>query len=67
MSKALRFLQITAKHLDFLFFTVFVTIKTLLQNISILLLQISRKLHEDQDRSVEGKSSRERFWKNSSQ
>ena len=39
MSKALRFLQITAKHQDFPFFTVFLTIKTLSQNIPITLLQ----------------------------
>ena len=29
MSKTLRFLQITAKHQDFPFFTVFLTIKTI--------------------------------------
>ena len=45
MSKALRFLQITAEHQDCPFFTVFLTIKTLSQNISITLLQISLKLH----------------------
>ena len=39
MSKVLRFLQITAKHQDFPFFTVFLTIKTLSQNIPITLLQ----------------------------
>ena len=39
MSKALRFPQITAKHQDFPFFTVFLTIKTLSQNIPITLLQ----------------------------
>ena len=39
MSKALRFLQITAKHQDFPFFTVFLAIKTLSQNIPIALLQ----------------------------
>ena len=39
MSKALRFLQITAKHQDFPFFTVFLAIKTLSQNIPITLLQ----------------------------
>ena len=43
---ALRFLQITAKHQDCLFFTVFLTIKTSSQNISITLLQISLQLHE---------------------
>ena len=39
LSKALRFLQITAKHQDFPFFTVFLAIKTLSQNIPITLLQ----------------------------
>ena len=48
MSKALRFLQITAKQQYCPFFTVFLTIKTLSQNISITLLQISLKLHEHQ-------------------
>ena len=46
MSKALHFLQITAKQQYRPFFTVFLTIKTLSQNISITLLQISLKLHE---------------------
>ena len=46
MSKALLFLQTTAKHQDRPFFTVFLTIKTSSQNISITLLQISLKLHE---------------------
>ena len=46
MSKALRFLQITAEHQDCPFFTVFLTTKSLSQNISITLLQISLKLHE---------------------
>ena len=45
-SKALRFLQITAEHEDCPFFAVFLTIKTLYQNISITLLQISLKLYE---------------------
>ena len=45
MSKVLHFLQKTAKqHCSF--FTVFLTIKTLSQNISITLLQISLKLHK---------------------
>ena len=48
MSKALRFLQITAEHQDYPFLrTVFLTTKSLSQNISIMLLQISLKLHED--------------------
>ena len=46
MSKALHFLQITAKQQYCPFLTVFRTIKTLSQNISIMLLQISLKLHE---------------------
>ena len=50
MSKALRFLQITAEHQDCPFFTVFLNIKTLSQNISITLLQNSLKLHEHRGR-----------------
>ena len=46
MSKALHFLQVTAKQQYCQFFTVFLTLKTLSQNISITLLQISLKLHE---------------------
>ena len=46
MSKALHFLHITAKHQDCPFFTVFLITKSLSQNISITLLQISLKLHE---------------------
>ena len=46
ISKALRFLQITAEYQDCPFFTAFLTIKTLSQNISITLSQISLKLHE---------------------
>ena len=46
MSKALRLVQITVEHQDCPFFTVFLTIKTLSQNISITLLQILLKLHE---------------------
>ena len=46
VKSALRFLQITAKHQDCPFFTVFLTIKTSSQNISITLLQISLKLRE---------------------
>ena len=44
--KALRFLQITAENRDCPFFTVFLTTKSLSQNIPITLLQISLKLHE---------------------
>ena len=50
MSKALHFLQITAEHQDYPFFTVFLTTKSLSQNISITLLQISLKLHEHRGR-----------------
>ena len=50
MSKAIRFLQITAEHRDCPFFTVFLTTKSLSQNISITLLQISLKLHEHRGR-----------------
>ena len=46
MSKALHFLQITAKQQYCPFFTVFLTINTLSQNISITLLQISLNLYE---------------------
>ena len=46
MSKALRFLQITDEHQDCPFFTVFLTTKSLSQNISITLLQISLEPHE---------------------
>ena len=50
MSKALRFLQIAAEHQDCPSFTVYLTIKTSSQNISITLLQISLKLHEHRGR-----------------
>ena len=46
VSKALHLLEITAKQQYCPFFTVYLTIKTLSQNISITLLQISLKLHE---------------------
>ena len=62
-SKALRFLQLTIEHQDCPVFTVFLTIKTPSENISITLLQFTFKLHELQGE----KGSRERFWKNSSQ
>ena len=48
MSKALRLVQITVEHQDCSFFTLFLTIKTSSQNILIMLLQISLKLHEHQ-------------------
>ena len=47
MSEVLRFLQKTAELYDCPFLTVFLTIKTLSQNLSITLLQISPKLHEN--------------------
>ena len=50
MPKALHFLQITAKQQCFQIFTVFLTLKTSSQNISITLLQISLKLHEHRGR-----------------
>ena len=50
MSKALQFLQITAEHQDYPFFTVFLTTKPLSQNISITPLQIWLKLHEHRGR-----------------
>ena len=50
MSKALHFLQITAKQQYCPFFTVFLTTKTSSQNISITLLQITLKLHEHRGR-----------------
>ena len=46
MSKALHFLQIIAEHQVYPFFTVFLTAKSLSQNISITLLQNTLKLHE---------------------
>ena len=47
MSKAFRFLQITAEHQHCPFITVFLTVKTSSQNTSITLLQIPlSKLHE---------------------
>ena len=61
MSKALCLLQITVEHQDCPYFTVFVTIKTSSQSISITLLQISLKLHERRG-GYWRKSPRERFW-----
>ena len=48
MSKSFRLVQITFEHQDCPFLTVFLTIKTSSQNISITLLQISLKFHEHQ-------------------
>ena len=56
MSKALRLEQITIKHQDSTFFTVFLTIKTSSQNISIKLLQVSLKPHETSRRLLEEKA-----------
>ena len=50
MSKALRFLQITAKHQGCPFLTVFLAIKTSSQNISITLSQISLELDKHRGR-----------------
>ena len=50
MLKAFRFLQITAEHQDCPFFTVFLTIKKLSQNISITLSQIPLTLHKHRGR-----------------
>ena len=63
MSKAPRFLQITAKHQDTPFLTVFITMKTSPQNISITLLQKLLKLHEHRGDHIGEKSSSERFCK----
>ena len=65
MSKALRFPQITTKHQDFPFFTLFLTIKISSQNISITLLQF-RFNFMNIEATIGGKSSHERFCKNSS-
>ena len=56
MSKALHFLQITAKQQYCPFFTVFLIIKTSSQNISITLLQILLKLHEHEVSVLEKKA-----------
>ena len=50
MSKALHFLQIRAKQQYCPFFTLFLTLKTSSQNISITLLPISLKLHQHRGR-----------------
>ena len=60
MSKALRFLQITVEHHDCPFFTVFVTMKTSSQNISIT-LYILRLNFTNIEAAIGGKSYRERF------
>ena len=63
MSKALCFLQITAKHQDFPFSYRNSNDKTSSQNISITLLQILLKLHEHPGVRIGEKSSCERFCK----
>ena len=63
MSKAFSFLQITAKPHDFLFLTVFLTVKTSSQTISIKLLQILLKLCQHREDRIGEKSSCERFCK----
>ena len=67
MPKVLPFLQIKAEHQDCPFFTVFLTIKTLSQNISIQHSYRFRLNLTNIEAAIGGKSSRERFWKNSSQ
>ena len=69
MSKALRFLCITAEHQDRPFFTVFLTIKTSSRNIPITLADRFRLNFERTSRRLleTETASRERFWKNSSQ
>ena len=62
ISKALRFLQITAEHQDCPVFTVFIAIKTSSQNISFTLLQISLKLHEHRGGFWRKKFQLRRFW-----
>ena len=63
MSKALRFLQITAKPHDFPFLIVFLTLKTSSQTTSIKLLQILLKLWKHREDRIGEKSSCERFCK----
>ena len=63
MSKALRFLQKTAKPHDFLFLTVFLTVKTSSQTISIKLLQILLRLCKCREDRIGENSSCERFCK----
>ena len=67
MSKALRLVQITVEHQDCPFFTVFLTITTLSQNISIQHSYRFRLNLTNIEAAIGGKSSRERFWKNSFQ
>ena len=63
MSKSLRFPQIAAKPQNCPFLTVFLTVKTSSQSISIKLLQIFLKLCKDQEDRIGEKSSCERSCK----
>ena len=63
MSKALRFLQIMAKAHDFPFLTVFLTVKTSSQTISMKLLHILLKICKHREDRIGEKSSCERFCK----
>ena len=62
VSKALRFLQITAKHQDYQVFTVIISIKISSQNISFTLLQISFKGHEHRGGYWRKKFQHGRYW-----
>ena len=62
VSKALRFLQTTAKHQDCPVFTVIISIKTSSQNISFTLLQISFKGHEHRGGYWRKKFQLGRYW-----
>ena len=62
ISKALRFLQITATHQDCPVFTVIISIKTSFQNISFTLLQISFKGHEHRGGYWRKKFQLGRYW-----
>ena len=62
-SQALRFLEIMAKNQDLPFLTVFLIMKSSLQNISITLLRFLLKLHEHRGDRIGEKSSCERFCK----
>ena len=63
MSKALRFLQITAKPHNFPFLTVFLTVKTSSLTISVKLLKILLKLCKHREDRIGEISSCDRFFK----
>ena len=65
MSKALPFLQIMAKHQDCPFFTVFLTMKDFIPKYLDKALRFGLNF-TNIEAVIGGKSSRERFWKNSS-